>query len=65
MPSIGNRCHELRSNDKQSTWRIMYHIDEDAVIILEVFQKKSNQTPGHIIDTCQQRLKKYDLVMGD
>lgn len=43
----------------------MYRIDEDAVIILEVFQKKNNQTPDHIIDTCQQRMKKYDLVMGN
>ncbi|NHZ71492.1 MAG: type II toxin-antitoxin system RelE/ParE family toxin [Aquificales bacterium] len=65
MPSIGSHCHELRINDKNSTWRIIYRIDEDAVIILEVFQKKSNQTPRHIINTCQQRLKKYDLDMGN
>ncbi|MFO7680088.1 MAG: type II toxin-antitoxin system RelE/ParE family toxin [Chloroflexota bacterium] len=61
MPTVGSRCHELRINDKQGTWRIIYRIDEDAVIILEVFQKKSNQTPRHIIAVCQQRLKKYDL----
>lgn len=65
MPSIGSRCHELRINDKQGTWRIIYRIDEDAVIILEIFQKKSNQTPRHIMDSCQQRLKKYDLDMGN
>ncbi len=46
MPSIGLRCHELRINDSQGTWRIIYRIDEDAIVILkEVFQKKTNQTP--------------------
>ena len=38
MPSIGPRCHELRINDKDSTWRIIYRADEDAILILDVFQ---------------------------
>jgi len=37
MPSIGARCHELRIPDKNSTWRIIYRLDPDAVILLEVF----------------------------
>lgn len=45
MPSIGKNCHELRINDENSTWRIIYRIDKDAVIILEVFNKKTQQTP--------------------
>lgn len=39
MPSIGHRCHELRVNDQGSTWRIVYQIDTDAVVIVEVFKK--------------------------
>jgi phage-related protein len=39
MPSIGARCHELRINDENKTWRIVYRIDDDAIIILEVFEK--------------------------
>ena len=62
MPSIGLRCHELRINDSQSTWRIVYRIDEDAIIILEVFQKKTNQTPKKVVETCQRRLKLYDAI---
>ena len=60
MPSIGSRCHELRINDERATWRIIYRIDSDAIIILEVFSKKSRATPRPIIDACKKRLKDYD-----
>ena len=62
MPSIAPRCHELRINDTNGTWRIIYRIDEDAVVILEVFQKKTNQTPKKVIETCQRRIKLYDAL---
>jgi phage-related protein len=62
MPSVGARCHELRVVDETVTWRIMYRLDEDAVVILEVFAKKTGQTPKHVIDTCKARLKRYDSV---
>lgn len=45
MPSIGARCHELRLPDADKTWRIVYRIDSDAIVILEVFAKKSASTP--------------------
>ena len=60
MPSIGRRCHELRINDENVTWRIIYRIDQDAIVILEVFSKKTNQTPKKVIDTCKARIKDYD-----
>jgi phage-related protein len=60
MPSIGRRCHELRINDENLTWRIMYRIDKDAIIILEIFEKKTQKTPKKIIEICQKRLKEYD-----
>jgi phage-related protein len=60
MPSIGSNCHELRIIDKNTTWRIVYRIDTDAIIILEVFSKKTTQTPKRIIEICKQRLKDYD-----
>ena len=40
---IGRRCHELRVVNKDVTWRIVYRVDPDAIIILEVFAKKSNE----------------------
>jgi len=60
MPSIGNRCHELRINDEDVTWRIIYRIDPDAIVILEVFAKKDRRTPKNVIDHCKSRIKKYD-----
>ena len=60
MPSIGPQCHELRVNDKDKTWRLIYRIDPDAIVICEVFAKKAPQTPKSIIDICQQRLTRYD-----
>ncbi len=60
MPSIGPRCHELRINDRGKTWRIIYRIDDDAIVILEVFEKKTQRTPASIIQVCQQRLRHYD-----
>lgn len=60
MPSIGARCHELRVNDSGSSWRLVYRIDSDAIVILEVFTKKTGATPKAVIATCRKRLKEYD-----
>ncbi|MCX5884493.1 MAG: type II toxin-antitoxin system RelE/ParE family toxin, partial [Proteobacteria bacterium] len=45
VPSIGPRCHELRVKEENRIWRIVYRIDDDAIVILEVFDKKSQKTP--------------------
>jgi len=60
MPSIGSRCHELRINDRNATWRIVYRVDPDAIVILEVFKKTTAKTPLFVIDTCKRRLRMYD-----
>lgn len=60
MPSIGARCHELRINDADTTWRLIYRIDPDAVVIAEVFAKKTEKTPKEVIQACKKRLKEYD-----
>jgi len=60
MPGIGPRCHELRTIDGNSTWRIIYRVDPDAVIIVEVFQKKTSQTPKRVIANSTARLREYD-----
>lgn len=60
MPTIGVHCHELRIVDTNATWRVIYRIDDDAVVILEVFSKKDRTTPKSVIDTCKRRITKYD-----
>ncbi len=32
------------------------------MVILEVFEKKTPQTPPTVITTCQQRLKRYRAI---
>jgi phage-related protein len=64
MPGIGRRCHELRIPDAQATWRIVYRVDRDAVMIAEVFSKKARETPLQVIATCQRRLRDYDAAAG-
>ena len=60
MPVVGPRCHELRVRDAGADWRIVYRLDADAVVILEVFAKKTRATPKTVIDACTRRLKEYD-----
>jgi len=60
MPSVGGRCHELRVIDATVTWRIVYRMDTDAIVIAEVFGKKSRTTPQIVIENCRKRLKDYD-----
>ncbi len=65
MPSVGARCHELRIPDGKANWRIVYRIDADALLVIEVFPKKTRKTPPKVIANCERRLKKYDQVVAD
>jgi phage-related protein len=60
MPSIGARVHELRIRDEEHNWRIIYRIDEDRILIVDVFAKKTRTTPKPVISACKARLKRYD-----
>lgn len=62
LPAIGARYHELRIIDEHSTWRLVYRLDEDAVVVLEVFRKKTRATPHKVIETCRRRLREYDTA---
>ena len=62
MPPIGLRCHELRVRDTDQTWRIIYRLDDDAIVILHVFSKKTQRTPRTVIDKCKSLLASYDAL---
>ena len=62
MPTIGIRCHELRVQDRTKTWRIIYRVDGDAIVIAEVFAKTSQTTPKQSILASQRRLRLYDAI---
>ena len=65
MPSLGRRCHELRIPDERVTWRLIYRLDPDAIVIGEVFAKKTTATPGDVVDACKRRFRAYDKLTGD
>jgi phage-related protein len=54
MPSVGKGCHELRHD----------FADNDAVVILDVFSKKTQSTPKNVIDVCNARLRAYKEARG-
>jgi phage-related protein len=62
MPCIGIRCLELRVKDKAAEWRIFCRVDPDAVLMVHVLAKKTQQTPKPVIHLCVSRLKAYDRI---
>jgi phage-related protein len=57
---LSERCHELRVIDVNATWRIIYRIDPDAIVILDVFSKKTRSTPQSVINRSRKRMREYD-----
>jgi phage-related protein len=65
MPAVGRQCHELRINDRDRTWRIVYYAAPDAIVILEVFSKKTQATSVQILEICRKRLAAYLRAMAE
>lgn len=65
MPSIGRGCHELRIVDQNVVWRLIYHLAADAVVILEVFNKKTRATPRTVITESKRRLARYYAALRE
>lgn len=63
LPDVGPGCGALRVRDAEHNWRIMYRIDADAVLILDVYAKKTRKIPDAAIDRCKQRLNRYDAAI--
>lgn len=62
MTTIGQGCYELRIHDNQqnTNWRIVYRIDDDAIIIAHWFKKTTRTTSKKDINLCKARLAQYD-----
>jgi phage-related protein len=63
MPDIGKGGHELRVLDEGRTWRIMYAVRSDAIVILEVFSKTTRKTPAQVLRNCRKRLSAYESAV--
>ena len=59
MPAVGAHCHELRIPDRDQSWRIVYHVANDVIAILEVFSKKTRATPSQVVEVCKKRLANF------
>lgn len=49
LPNVGVRCGALRVRDAGHNWRIMYRIDADAVLVLDVYPKKTQKISDEAI----------------
>jgi phage-related protein len=65
LPELGPNCHELRIIDRNAAWRIVYHVTSDAIIILEVFSKKSRTLPKQVLATAKRRLRTYSRLIEE
>jgi phage-related protein len=59
LPEIGASCHELRVVDRDATWRIVYHVADDAIVLLEIFSKKTRTLPRNVATATKRRLSEY------
>ena len=59
LPIVGRACHELRVVDANVSWRIVYYLGLEAVVILSVFPKRTRRTPIQEIGSSRRRLNQY------
>lgn len=64
LPIVGARCGALRVRDAGHNWRIMYRADSDAVLILDVYSKRTRKIPDEVVERCKDRLKRFDFAVS-
>jgi phage-related protein len=50
--------------EKSHNWRIFYRVDSDAIVILDVHDKKTPRTPTYVIENCKACTRRYDRDAG-
>lgn len=65
LPDLGSNCHELRVIDRDVTWRVVYYVASDAIVILEVFAKKTRTLPKQTVMAAKRRLRHYLRVVKE
>jgi phage-related protein len=50
---------------RRATWRIVYRVDADAIVVAEVFSKKTRAIPRSVLDACRRRLRTYDVISAE
>ncbi len=60
MSAVGKRCFELRVRDGGINWRLVFRIDEDAIVIAGLFRKTSRAATDRLVEVSRGRLSRYD-----
>ncbi len=63
MPQVGWRCHELRVPDAWHMWRIVYALEPEAVVLLDIFSRATSTTSAVVVERCRWRLALSAAVM--
>jgi len=65
MPSIGKGVEEIRVREESGAYRVVYTARfAEAVYVLHVFQKKSQATTKHVIETARARFQQLIRERG-
>ena len=59
MAQVDGRCHELRVREADSSWRVIYTIEPEAVVVLSVFRKQDQRTPKRVREQVQRLLREW------
>lgn len=54
--------YELRIREAGVNWRLVYRIDEDAIVIAGLFRKTSRNATDRLIEISRERLALYDAA---
>jgi phage-related protein len=46
------------------TWRIVYYVAADAIVVLDVFAKKTTATPKQVLVECRRRLTAFQKAVA-
>jgi phage-related protein len=44
---------------------VAHRVDADAIVVAEVFSKKTQATPRSVLDACRHRLRVYDVISAE
>jgi phage-related protein len=60
MKSIGPGVQELRIEDFPVSWRIIFRVDPEAIVVVSLFEKRGRKTRKADIDLARKRFREYD-----
>ena len=58
----GRSCYELRVRDAGVNWRLVYRVDDDAIVVAGLFRKTSWAATGQLIEVSRSRLAQHDAA---